>query len=98
MNCIKLLFRAKPIFYGKKGHWGESGWYRINWFTWLCIQREHVNKVRWVKRRRNSVKYKEDVMKERFKKFWQQFKCKHKRLLPIYHSYKCLDCLKILWD
>jgi len=50
MNCVKLLFRAKPIFYGKKGHWGESGWYRINWFTWLCIQREHVNKVRWIKR------------------------------------------------
>jgi len=37
-------------------------------------------------------------MKEWFKKFWRQLKCRHKNQTPGFHCYTCNDCGKIIWD
>jgi len=39
----------RPIFFGKKGHWGEHGYIRISLLKYLQIRRLHVTKVKWVK-------------------------------------------------
>ena len=38
-----------PIFFLKKGHWGEGGMVKVPWYLWLIKQSDYTNKVRWVK-------------------------------------------------
>jgi hypothetical protein len=38
-----------PMFFGKKGYWGEHGMIRISFWKWLMIKREHITAVRWRK-------------------------------------------------
>jgi hypothetical protein len=38
----------RPIFFGKKGWWGEMGYKRISLLKWLWIRSTFVTKVRWV--------------------------------------------------
>lgn len=54
MNCLLLPFKAKLIFYAKRGYFGEHGWFKIKWFTWLYHRREYVTRVRWIKRRKDG--------------------------------------------
>jgi len=49
MNYIKLIFRAKPTFYGKKGYWGEHGWKQIGLIKWLRYRKKYVTKIEWGK-------------------------------------------------
>jgi len=53
MKCISLLFKARPIFYLRRGHWGEGGWVKVNWFNWFHHHQDYTNKVRWIKKKRN---------------------------------------------
>lgn len=38
-----------PMFFAKKGWWGEGGMVRISFWKWLFLHREYVTKVRWIK-------------------------------------------------
>ena len=38
-----------PIFFIKKGIFGQYGWKRINVIRWLWYHSEYVTKVKWVK-------------------------------------------------
>ena len=38
-----------PIFFLKRGHWGQGGMVKVPWYLWLIKQSEYVNKIRWVK-------------------------------------------------
>lgn len=37
----------RPMFFGKKGLWGEHGYIRISFWKYLQIRREHVTKIKW---------------------------------------------------
>jgi len=38
----------KPIFFAKKGMWGEKGMVRVSFWKYLWLQSHHVTKVRWI--------------------------------------------------
>lgn len=38
-----------PVFFLKGGHWGERGWQRVSWYTWLIRCSNFTSKVRWMK-------------------------------------------------
>lgn len=38
-----------PVFFAKIGHFGERGWCKISFWTYLKLVQEHVTKVRWMK-------------------------------------------------
>lgn len=40
----------RPLFFSKKGYWGEDGYVRISFcrYLWETINNEYVLKVRWV--------------------------------------------------
>ncbi len=39
----------RPMFFGKRGWWGERGYVRISFLKYLWIKQEYVTKVRWIK-------------------------------------------------
>lgn len=45
------IFKIKPIFRLKRGYFGDRGWVRVGFLKWLWYQSEHVNQVKWIKRR-----------------------------------------------
>mgnify|MGYP005725962439 CR=1 FL=1 len=49
MKCN--IFRIRPTFYLKRGIFGEYGWIRVNFWKWLWMQNEHVNRIKWIKRK-----------------------------------------------
>ena len=44
----------RPMFFGKKGWWGEHGYVRISLLKYLILKQDHVTKVRWVNCERNK--------------------------------------------
>ena len=39
-----------PVFFGKRGWWGEHGFVRVSFLKYLkLLLSNHVTKVRWVK-------------------------------------------------
>lgn len=38
-----------PMFFAKKGWWGEKGMVRISFWKYLTLVQDHTTKVRWVK-------------------------------------------------
>ena len=49
MKGKNVMNVKRPMFFGKKGHWGEHGMIRISFWKYLTLRREHVTKVRWIK-------------------------------------------------
>jgi hypothetical protein len=39
----------KPMFFAKKGHFGERGYTRVSLTKWIWMQSTFVTKVRWIK-------------------------------------------------
>ena len=46
----------RPLFFAKKGYWGESGWIKISLtrYLWGLID-DYVLKVRWVKCHKSNI-------------------------------------------
>jgi len=38
-----------PMFFGKKGYWGEQGFIKISFWKWLALKEHYVTKIRWIK-------------------------------------------------
>jgi len=38
-----------PMFFAKKGHWGQHGMVRISFWRYLLLVQDYVTKVRWGK-------------------------------------------------
>jgi hypothetical protein len=38
-----------PLFFAKKGHWGEHGMVKVSFWKWLSLMNDYVTKVRWVR-------------------------------------------------
>jgi len=38
-----------PMFFAKKGYWGEGGYVRVSFWKYLTLVESYVTKVRWVK-------------------------------------------------
>jgi len=49
----KVLNMKVPMFFAKKGHWGEDGMIRVSFFKYLTLVLDYVTKVRWVKYKRS---------------------------------------------
>ena len=43
-----------PMFFAKKGVWGEHGMIRVSFWKYLMLVQDHVTKVRWVKCQRKN--------------------------------------------
>jgi len=39
----------RPMFFAKKGWWGEKGYVRVSFFRYLTLTSLYVTKVRWIK-------------------------------------------------
>jgi len=39
----------RPMFFAKKGHFGERGYVRIKFTKWIWMRENFVTKVRWFK-------------------------------------------------
>lgn len=44
---MRNIFKYRPVFYLKRGHFGQHGWGRVSFFKWLRACAEYVNKVEW---------------------------------------------------
>lgn len=38
-----------PVFFVRKGVWGQYGWRRVPWYLWFIYQFDYVNKIRWIR-------------------------------------------------
>ena len=38
-----------PLFFAKKGWWGEYGYIRISFFKYLSLKSLYVTKIKWIK-------------------------------------------------
>jgi hypothetical protein len=38
-----------PMFFAKKGHWGEKGMVRISFWKYITLYEDYVTRVKWIK-------------------------------------------------
>ena len=44
-----MLPLRRPIFFAKKGWWGEHGYIKISFLKYLLLRGEYVTKIKWIK-------------------------------------------------
>jgi hypothetical protein len=38
-----------PMFFARKGYWGEGGFVRVSFLRYLTLVENHVTRIKWVK-------------------------------------------------